>query len=85
MSSHDNFTCVLISASMTQHPRFSAMSVLKHLGNEQLHGEMRQQRQQKEVGQQQRKEVAEASASSYNTRRARRSNYALLDDPYSSE
>jgi len=34
-------------------------------------------------GQQQ--EVVEASANSYNTRRARRSNYSQLDDPFSSE
>ena len=33
----------------------------------------------------QQEEVVEASANSYNTRRARRSNYAQLDDPFSSE
>src|SRR5437762_1423273 len=66
-------------------PKGSKNKQGKKQGNEQLHEEMGQQRQQKEVRQQQRKEVAEASGSSYNTRRARRSNYALLDDPYSSE
>jgi len=56
-------------------PKGSKNKPRKKQSSELLYEEIEEQQQ----------EVVEASASSYNTRRARRSNYAQLDDPFSSE
>jgi len=56
-------------------PKGSKNQPRKKQSSEPLYEEIEQEQQ----------EVVEASASSYNTRRARRSNHARLDDPFSSE